>query len=180
MRTVLNLTLYIVLLIDLCGRGGDIARHPCHPDHMCLRWEDMAFYCFADDEGSIDICANVKVCRSKGQSLDESAYRIITFTGLLPTHLATQDTLRLLLVTALMDGVLSSSKIYTWEDLFKIKLASEVSKTRRRLPMNPEMPQIPVLRGIKNHQLTNNPVVMINVQCQIQCLGWYCSFENLL
>lgn len=35
-RTVLNTILYIVLLVDLCGRGGDIARHPHRPENMVL------------------------------------------------------------------------------------------------------------------------------------------------
>lgn len=106
MRTVLEVTLYITLLIDLCGRSGDITRHPQRPEHMCLRWENVALYCFSNDKGAIDIRANVKVRWSKGQSLDELAYRIITLPGLLPTSFATQDTLQIFLIIAIMDGVI--------------------------------------------------------------------------
>ncbi len=31
-RTVLNLTLYMLLVIDLCGHGGEIARNPTRPN----------------------------------------------------------------------------------------------------------------------------------------------------
>jgi hypothetical protein len=37
MRKVLNLTLYMLLMVDLCGRGGDIVRNPLRPEHMSLR-----------------------------------------------------------------------------------------------------------------------------------------------
>lgn len=72
MRTVLNLTLYMLLIIDVCGRGGEIARHPLRPEHMCLRWEDIEFYTFQSDADSdFDICINVEIRWAKGQSLSE-------------------------------------------------------------------------------------------------------------
>lgn len=54
MRLVLNLNLYLVLLIDLCGRGAEIARHPLRPKHMCLRWEDITFYSFMPHNTTTD------------------------------------------------------------------------------------------------------------------------------
>jgi hypothetical protein len=61
MRTVLNLTLYMLLLVELCGRGADIARHHLRPEHMCLRWEDVTFFTFqSHDDEDFAIQAQIK------------------------------------------------------------------------------------------------------------------------
>ncbi|KAF5563036.1 hypothetical protein FNAPI_2904 [Fusarium napiforme] len=62
MRAVLNLTLYMMLVIDTCSRGGEFARKHVRPEHMCLRWEDAQFYCFQSVEDDVfDIRINLKV-----------------------------------------------------------------------------------------------------------------------
>jgi hypothetical protein len=47
----------------------------------------------------------VKIKWPKGQTGDESKYKIIHFVNLLPVEMAMQGTLRLLRNVALMDGV---------------------------------------------------------------------------
>lgn len=107
MRAVLNINLYIMLMIDICGRGAEIARHPQRPEHMCLRWEDISFYVFQEEgDESFDVRANIKIRWSKGHTMDEGKYKTIPFPGLLPISMALQGTLRLLRIVALMDGVL--------------------------------------------------------------------------
>lgn len=180
MRTVLNLTLYILLMIDLCGRGADIARHPLRPEHMCLRWEDVSFYSFQhEDEASFDIRAQITVRWSKGQTLDESAYRVIPIPALLPTSMALQDTLRMLLTVALMDGVFSDG-VQTWEHLFSLRLPADVAKTGRRIAMKADMLKVPVLRRMDNHRVMNIPVYTSTMQDQIRRLGLFCGFEHRL
>ena len=106
MRTVLNLTLYINLIIDLCGRGGEIARHPLKEKHMCLHWEDIEFYTFRNkDQDELDIRMNIKVRWSKNHTLDDWKYKTIPFPRLLPNSMALEDSLRLILNLALMDEV---------------------------------------------------------------------------
>lgn len=91
MRQVLNLTLYMLMMVDLCGRGADIARHPLRPEHMYIRWEDVSFHVFQSvDDNDFDIRADVKVQWGKGDALDESEYKTIPFPGLLPTSLASK------------------------------------------------------------------------------------------
>ncbi|KAF5686136.1 hypothetical protein FDENT_5928 [Fusarium denticulatum] len=63
MRAVLNLTLYMMLIIDTCGRRGGFTGHRLRPEHMCLRWEDAQFYCFQSVEDDVfDIRTNLKIC----------------------------------------------------------------------------------------------------------------------
>ncbi|EME47690.1 hypothetical protein DOTSEDRAFT_32084 [Dothistroma septosporum NZE10] len=154
MRTVFNLNVYICLVVDLCGRGSDIARHALRPEHMCLCWGDVAFYTFQrDDDDSFDIRAQVTVRWSKGQSHDDSAFRIIALPGLLPTTEAKQDTLRLLLV----------------------------AKNGRRMATNKDMHATPVLRRMDiQHRLTKSPVQTGDMQKQIRRLGNFCGFEHRL
>ena len=180
MRVVLNLTLYMLLVVDLCGRGANIARHPLRPDHMCLRWEDVSFYLFQrEDDDSLDIRAQIKVRWAKGQSLKESEYRTIPFPGLLPTSMMLQDTLRLLLVTALMDGVLSGG-IQTWEQLCSLRLPAELARTGMRIAIHPRMRNVPVLRRMVKHWVANDPAQTVDIQPEIRRLGRFCGFENRL
>jgi hypothetical protein len=98
MRTVLNLTLYMLLLVDLSGRGADIARHHLRPEHMCLRWEDVTFFTFrSHDDDDFAIQAQIKVRWAKGQSLNESQFRIIPLPALFPSSFCLQDTLQMLI-----------------------------------------------------------------------------------
>lgn len=180
MRTVLNLTLYMALVVDLCGRGADIARHPLRPKHMCLCWEDINFYTFqSEDDDSFDIRALVNVRWSKGQSQDESLYRTASFPGLLPTHMALEDTLRLLLITALMDDVFENG-ITSWDELYRLRLPPSLAGTGQRLMIKKDMLSVPLLRRMEKHSLTNEPALTVELQAQISRLGRFCGFENRL
>lgn len=177
MRTVLNLTLYILLMVDICGRGCDIARHPQRESHMCLRWEDIDFFSFqSENDDSMDIRAQITVKWSKGQSLNDSEYRIIPLAGLLPTSHAMQDTLRMLLTLALLDGVFDG--VQTWEDLCSMRLPPNLAETGRLIAMKPAMMHIPVLRRMKDRKVVNDPVQTLEMQTEIRRLGKYCGFEH--
>jgi hypothetical protein len=178
MRTVLNLTLYMLLMIDLCGRGADIARHNLRPDHMCLRWEDITFYSFqCDDDDSVDIRAHIKVRWSKGKTLDQSADRTIPLPALLPVSSTLQDTLRILLNLALMDGVFGAN-IQTWEHLSAFRLPADVAEMGRIIPMNSVMRKVPVLRRMQDRKVSDTPVQTIDMQSEIRRLGRACGFEH--
>ncbi|EHK16055.1 uncharacterized protein TRIVIDRAFT_65122 [Trichoderma virens Gv29-8] len=181
MRTVLNLTLYIVLVVDLCGRGSEIARNPSRPVHQCLHWEDVEFYTFQRiDDNEFDIRVNIKVRWSKGQTADESRYHTVPFTSLLPPSMALEDTLRLLLTLALIDGVFDYG-ITTWEDLASLRLPPHIAKTGRRIAIKKEFLSVPVLRKMdQKHRLTTDPVLTVDMQAHIRKLGQYCGLENRL
>jgi hypothetical protein len=71
-------------------------------------------------EFGLDISARIKIGWSKGQTLDESKYKYVVFAGLFLAPLTTPDSLPVLLILAVMDGVLEG--VQTWDDLPKFRL----------------------------------------------------------
>ena len=71
-----------------------------------------------------------------------------------------QDTLRLLLVTALIDGVLGGIK--SWNDLRRPRVPPDPARLGQRLTMKKEILLVPVLRRLDyKHRLTEkSPTVM--------------------
>jgi hypothetical protein len=79
-----------------------------------------------------------------------SKYKTILFS-LFPTNMVKEDTLRLLLIMALMDNIFNEG-ITSWSDLMKV----ESSVTGRLIPIRRDFLHHPVLRKIhsRKHQLT--------------------------
>lgn len=180
MRTVLNLTLFMTLMIDLTGRGCEIARNPQRPEHMCLRWEDVKFFSFQGEEDeTFEIKAHIQVRWAKGKALNDNICKIVPLPGLLPTSMRHQDSLRLLITLALMDGIFSED-IRTWDDLQKLRLPAHLAKTGRCIPMKPEKAKLPVLRRMQKKKLTDEPVHTMDMQTEIRRLGELCGFEHRL
>lgn len=180
MRNVLKITLFVNLIIDIGGRGGEIALVGSRPEHRVLRWDDVEFYTFQSDQDSdFDISARIKIRWSKGHSMDESLYKYAVFSNLMPAHMATQDTLRLLLITAVMDGVLDN--VQQWDDLLQFRLPADLAKTGQRLRMKEGMGTVPVLRLVdENHSLTRRPARVEYLQKQLLRLGVFCGFQGRL
>lgn len=176
MRTVLNLTLYMTMMVDTCGRGGELARNFNHEEHMCLRWQDVEFYTFqSSDNHEFDIRANVKIRWQKNQTLDESAYKTIALPGLLPPSFALEDTLRLLLNLAILDGTIDG--VSKWDDLLKLRIPPETAKTGRRVRMVSEKLALPVFRRMKKHSLTTEPVQTVDLHPLLRHLGQFCGLQ---
>jgi hypothetical protein len=108
-RLVLNVALYMNLYVDSCGRGSDLAwGSPTvieQPNH-CLYWDHCDFYVVFFDDGDRMIAANINLKYQKGQTTSDEQ-KTITFR-LLPVAMAMQDSLRLLVTLALVDGVFGS------------------------------------------------------------------------
>lgn len=68
MRTVLNTVLYMNLVVDSCGRGGDIAQNPSQKPGRHLKWGDVKFYAFPLADG-VEIQALVTFNWMKGRSI---------------------------------------------------------------------------------------------------------------
>lgn len=180
MRTPLNLNLFMLLIVDLGGRGGEIAHNPKRPEHMCLCWQDVDFYTFQSVEDTkFDIRATVTIRWSKGQSLDESLYRKMPFSGLLPHQLALQDTLRQLLTLSLLDDVLEGT-IKTWADLLRLRLPSEEAGSGRRIPIKQGMLRVPLLRVMRDSHLTTTPAKAPILGSLFTDLGRFCGFEHTM
>ena len=118
-RPVLTLALYMNLYVDSCGRGSDLAwggpSVAQQPNH-CLCWDHCDFYVICLDEGDPVIAANITLKYQKGQTTSD-AQKTITLRPL-PTVMAMQDSLRLLVTLALVDGVFGQG--ITWADLIAI------------------------------------------------------------
>jgi hypothetical protein len=106
MRQVMNLTIYILLMIDLTGTGAEFARHPLRKPGQCLLREDVELYGFhRSDDDYFNEQARITIRWAKETMHDGSRFTTVPLAGLLPRELALQNTLWLLLVLALVDGI---------------------------------------------------------------------------
>ncbi|KAI9170914.1 hypothetical protein HJFPF1_00391 [Paramyrothecium foliicola] len=177
MRQVLNFTLLCALTIDVCGRGSGLARNPNQAEHMCLRWGDVSFTSFQSvDNDNFDIQMIITIRWGKSMSLDESRYRCYTFSQLLPAEMALQDSLRLMINLALMDGIFGND-IKTWKDLKSFRLPASIAETGRRVPMKESVLKLPVLRQMSKHHLTDVPIATTEMQAIFRELGRFCGFK---
>jgi hypothetical protein len=102
----------------------------------------------------MDIRAQIRIRWSKGKTLDSGADRTILLPGLLHVSMTLQDTFRMLMVLALMDGVFGDN-IRTWDQLAAFKVTADAATTGQNLPMDPDMRQKYVLRQIEDLQVCN-------------------------
>jgi hypothetical protein len=119
-RRILNPAVYINLFVNACGRGSDLAwggSNVAKEDNHCLRWDHCRFYTAQVGDGDRVICANIDIKYQKGQR-DKDLKKAITLR-LLPAAIATQDSLRLLITLALVDGVFGPG--ITWDDLLAVE-----------------------------------------------------------
>lgn len=119
-RRILNLAIYINLFVDACGRGSDLAwggSSVAKEDNHCLCWGHCRFYTVQVDDGDRVICANIDIKYQKGQR-DKDLEKTITLR-LLPAPIETQDSLRLLITLALVDGVFGPG--VTWNNLLAVE-----------------------------------------------------------
>lgn len=182
MRLFLNLNLYICLMTDCCERGGAIVRGNYSTEEMCLKWEDVSFYTHQSEdetEPTFDIAANVTIKWSKGQKLKEGEWRTIPLPSLLPVSMAPEDTLRLLLTAAMLDGVIDGAE--SWGDLGKIRAPPNEAGTGRRIRMVEEKKKLPVLRyADRNHNVTEKPEYLGHMTSALKQLGVYAGLQGRL
>jgi hypothetical protein len=107
--------------------------------------------------------------------LDESRYKQIS-VNLLSTRSAVEDSMRLLLILALMDGILDDS-INSWEDLMRLR----PPPTGALIRIKPSMAELPVFRkvGVDNI-LSDLPEQQGRVEAEIRRLRFACGFEQRL
>lgn len=92
MRQVLNLTLYLMLIVDTCGRGGEFVLNPARPKHMCLMWKDVDLYSFQSvEDNAFDIRINITINWLKNDTLDDSKYKTIPLVELLPISMVSEE-----------------------------------------------------------------------------------------
>lgn len=124
-RLILNLALYMNLYVDSCGRGSDLAwggPAVVEQANHCLCWDHCDFYVVHFDDGDRVIAANINLKYQKGQTTSDEQ-KTITLR-LLPTAMATQDSLRLLVTLGLVDGVFGPGM--TWADLIAVEPSKHI------------------------------------------------------
>ncbi|KAG8355992.1 hypothetical protein FVEN_g6171 [Fusarium venenatum] len=84
--------------------------------------------------------------------------------------MALEDTLRLLIHTALHNNVLGDG-IETWRDLSTLRFPPGMAETSHRIQLNQDMLQVPVLRRIVQHRLTGDAIQIIDLFPWITRLG---------
>jgi len=101
MRVVLHVCIFINLMVDTCGRIHEITATDRYPDQY-LRWKDLKLYVF-NKNGERSLSAVLRVSGLKGWKDSPEKYQEFYF-NLLPSELWAEDTLRLLLFEAIIDG----------------------------------------------------------------------------
>lgn len=144
-RDVLQMSLWILLMVDCAGRGGDISCADTANDrHKCLKWQDIALYVFRERDGTVNMFGRVTLRWLKGVELHPSKYKVVPIL-LRPLHMAAFDTLRQLIVLAIIDGVLPS-----WEQLEALAPPYQediLAEACARVPISESFTHVPVLRS---------------------------------
>ena len=112
MRVVLNMSIFINLMVDTCGRKHEIVSSEKYPE-LYLRWRDLRVFVFKTND-NIHLSANLRLNNLKGLKDQPEEYKEICLT-LLPPALCFEDSLRLLLYAALIDGHIKGAR--NWEEL---------------------------------------------------------------
>jgi hypothetical protein len=177
MRQLLNFTLFLNIMVDAGCRGGDIAWDRKTQSGTCLLWEDVKFYAFWDASiDAVDIRANITFRHLKGMKLDPSHYKTVPLS-LFQTDMVQEDTLRLILIMALMDNVFQAD-IRTWSDLMLVPS----SLTGRLIPLKENIRSIPLLRKVDNvtYALTDRAEQLREMQNLTRRLGRAAGLEDRL
>ncbi len=104
---------------------------------------------------------------------NDSQYKEV-IVSMRSTHLANQDSLRQLLILALMDGVFANN-ITSWEQLQRLT----PMETGTRVLIKPESSKLPVLRRFtrQDDRVADQPEAVANLRIQVRRLGVACGFE---
>lgn len=177
MRQLLNLTLFLNIMVDTGSRGGDIAWDRKTDAGTCLLWSDVKLYAFWNEAmGAVDTRANLTFRHLKGMRLEPSKYKTVPFS-LFPTSMCKEDTLRLILIMALMDDVLEGD-IRTWADL----MAVPSSANGIIIPIKERFRTLPLLRKVewRSCALTEGPELLRDLQGLTRRLGRAAGLEDRL
>jgi hypothetical protein len=145
--------LCINLLLDASGRIGELC--PPHPSKRfydpleevpCWHWGDIEIYAFPhpDRAECVEIWVMAWMIWLKGSKLSKKEWKKSVFR-MLPTEWALEDTCRLLLVTALIEGHIED--LDSWDALMKPSPSPEGTL----IPLKESSKTLPVLRLISRY-----------------------------
>jgi hypothetical protein len=178
MRLVLNMSMFINFMVDTCGRAHEIVSTIRYPN-LYLRWRDVKIYVFKSAEGGIEFTGNLRLTNMKGMKDEPDKWKEVPLK-LMPVKLCFEDSLRLILLAALIDGRISGAK--TWQDLEKIG-ALCATESGRLLPFTAEsmdLPIMPMVNHVTSEVVYTSPMHYDCVQRQLRRVGKLCGFRDTL
>jgi hypothetical protein len=176
MRVLLNLTIFLNLMVDTCGRIHEIVSTERYPE-LYLRWKDLQVYVF-NQNGRHSLGGILHVGNLKGMKDDPTHFKEIPLS-LLPSSLCLEDSLRLLLIAALIDGHIKGAR--TWADLERIMSLCS-SESGQLLPFTEasrDLPLIPAINHTLGKVITESPVKPDFMPRQMKRAGRLCGFPDI-
>lgn len=157
-RSVLYLTLFITLAIDSCGRIGEIIPPDPQRQAECLHWSDIEFH-IRRRKDAVDFTANVTFKWLKGMRTKPSEYKTVSIR-LLPQRFAFEDTLRLIINLALVEGHFED--VESWKDFDRLQIGPELKVLR----LKQSSLALPVLLGVSMDGIVSNNPLAGNLICK--------------
>lgn len=178
MRIVLNMSLFINLMVDACGRAHELISARKYPE-LYLTWQNIKIYVFKNKRGEVEFAGTVRLTNLKGLKDRPEKWKEMPLK-LLPTQMCFEDSLRLLIFAALIDGRFPNAR--TWEELEE-NAAACATESGRLLPFTPESMNLPVMPSVSHvtsEVLYEKPMNYDCVRRQLYRLGKLCGFKQRL
>ena len=103
MRVLLDMAVFINLIVECCARIHGVSSTERYPNQY-LRWKNLKIYVFKHEEtAEITIAGLIKLSNIKGLKDEPDKWKEIPLI-LMPSSLWLEDSLRLLIFAALIDG----------------------------------------------------------------------------
>ncbi|KAJ9312128.1 hypothetical protein DTO271D3_7570 [Paecilomyces variotii] len=160
----------------MCGGIHEITSKERYPDQY-LRWEDLRVYAFRRN-GIVTISATLRVTGLKGLKNRTENYKEYIL-NLLPVHMWPEDSFRLLLFTAILDGHIKG--INTWTEPMDL-VATCDSETGVLLSFKESSSALPLIPSLDHangvvQQCAAKPDL---IPRHLQRLGRLCGFRDIL
>jgi hypothetical protein len=118
-RSPLQVGLFLSLVVDCAGRAGELiaSSNKETDNNKHLKWSQISFFAFPTPAG-VTVRANITFGDLKDKAFNPNKYKV-TPLRLLPLSLAGEDSLRMLLVSGLIDGVFEN--LMSWDNIQKLR-----------------------------------------------------------
>lgn len=138
-RSPLQFALFLSLVVDCSRRAGELiaSSNKKTDNNKHLKWSQISFFAFPTPAG-VTVRANITFGDLKDKSFNPNKYKV-TPLRLLPLSLAGEDSLRMLLISGLIDEVFEDLK--SWDDIQKLRpgpngIQINLKQTALRLPVS--------------------------------------------
>ena len=178
MRVLLDMAVFINLIVDCCARIHEVSSTERYPNQY-LRWKDLKIYVFKHEEtGEITIAGLIKLSNLRGLKDQPDKWKEILLM-LMPLSLWLEDSLRLLIFTALIDGHVEGAS--TWEEFEKLTSSCETNGGVL-VPLRhscQEWPLIPHIDHTTGTVRKDTPAKSDMIPRHLERLGRLCGFKDI-